>query len=458
VEEVIKGRIKLHPSDWRFSAAIVGLDKYFEYLRRKGIELNYQISDDYIEFDESAISDEEYLLFAQEYFRIAMHHKEVEDLIQAVDPSEEQIKQVNEKLSKNTSSNTIMLRTFKGVKYDGQNASEIQKLIDENRFELIKQTFKGGRALYYNFCNENNLLSSKGKSCRVRGYSVDMGKKGKSVSYMRDTKNFVYQDSPYFDFIPFAFSKTRESFFINNNFTIDQLIKTNKEGILSDEGEVKARSRLFLNTKEASAFIEYDVEVIKKERENDYFETIFVRNRALKIFSAISENIADVLSRACNGKRNEKSQDIWINIERVVTDSVLNGLKLDDLIERLFKAHNDHRFLNTHLIRINQLIYTEGEDKMTEKQKQAYGAAQEVRKALRGKENKIRSYEQRLISSLTLKDYDRVQELLLHLSAFTQVRMTFLIDVFKDFEDNKNLVYTFINALGEKKATEREDA
>ncbi len=39
---------------------------------------------------------------------------------------------------------------------------------------------------------------------------------------------------------------------------------------------------------------------------------------------------------------------------------------------------------------------------------------------------------------------------MLHLSAYTQVEMEFLIDVFADFEENKNLVYTFINALGEK--------
>jgi len=269
-------------------------------------------------------------------------------------------------------------------------------------------------------------------------------------------KKFVYQDSPYFDFIPFAFSKTREAFFINNNFMIDQLIKTNKDGVLSDDRELKTRSQLFLQTKESSNFIDYDVEVIIKEREKDYFETIFIRKQAIKLFATIPEDVAIVLSRPCNVKRGEKAQDVWINIETMVTDSILNGLKLDDLIERLFKAHNDHRFLISHLIRINQMIYTGGE-RMSEGQKRAYGAAQEVRKALRGKENKIRSYEQRLISSLTLKDYDRVQEILLHLSAFTQVRMDFLIDVFKDFEANKNLVYTFINVLGEKRSAEGKD-
>ncbi|MCL2610232.1 MAG: type I CRISPR-associated protein Cas8a1/Csx8 [Defluviitaleaceae bacterium] len=455
-EKIDEERVRLYSSDWRWSATIVGIFKYFQYLEMKGIKCDYNFDDDYIEFYTSDITEENYLLFAEEHFREFMHHKEVEDLIQVIDPTEVQIKRVNEKLSKNTSSNTIMIKTFKGIKYDGQNADVIKKRIDENSFELIKQTFKGGRALYYNFCNENNLLSEKEKSCRIRGYSVDMGKKGKSVSYMQNMKNFVYQDSKYFDFIPFAFSKTREAFFINNNFTIKQLIQTNKDYLLSDKKEVKVRSQLFLKTKESSSFIDYDVEVIKKDRDKDYFETIFVRKKATKIFSTISEGIVAVLSKPCNVKRGEKSQDVWLNIETIVTDSILNGLKIDDLIERLFKAYNDHRFLISHLIRINQMIYTGG-DQMSEGQKRAYGAAQEVKKALRGKENKIRSYEQRLISSLTLKDYERVQEVLLHLSAFTQVRMDFLIDVFNDFEANKNLVYTFINVLGEKKTFEGKE-
>ena len=88
---------------------------------------------------------------------------------------------------------------------------------------------------------------------------------------------------------------------------------------------------------------------------------------------------------------------------------------------------------------------------MTEKQKRTYEAAMEVRASLNGKENKIRAYEQKLISAIVLKDYDKVQETLLHLSAFTQVKMDFLIDLFEDFEKNKNLAYTFINTLGEKK-------
>jgi len=453
-EKISEGRVKIYPSDWRWSAAVVGLDKYFVYLKdTRYLDVDYIKEDEYIEFNESDITVENYLLFAENYFMEYMHHKRVENLIQEPDPSEEVIKLANDKLSKNTSSNTIMIKTFKKVKYDGQNANIIQDMIDKNRLELIKQTFKGGRALYYNFCNENALLSDKGNSCRIRGYSVDMGKKSKSVSYRRDKSTFVYQDSKYFDFIPFAFSKTREAFFINNNFTVDQLIRTNKNDWINDENAMK--SQLLFKTRNSAKFIDYDVEIIKKDREKDYFETIYVREKAIKIFEEISEHTVEILARACNIKRSENSQNIWINVEHIVTNSILNHLKLDDFIESLFKAYNDHRYLISHLIGINQLIY-EGGDKMTEKQNQALGAAMAVKQVLRGKENKLRAYEQRLISAITLKDYDRVQEILLHLSAFTQVRMDFLMDVFKDFEANKNLVYTFINVLGEKKRVENK--
>ena len=411
------------------------------------------MQDDYIEFEKSDIDDEKYLMFAEYYFRESMHHKVVEELVERDNPTEDQKKLVNDKLSKNINSNTIMLKTFKGIKYDGSNSQKIIEIIKSNRLELIKQTFKGGRALYYNFCNENNMLAESGKSCRLRGYSVDMGKKSKSVSYMRDKNTFVYEDSKLFDFIPFAFSKTREAFFINNNFTINQLVNTNKNDLMSEEHT--ARSQIFFKMKDSSTFIDYDVEVIKKDREKEYFETIFVRKNAIKIFENIDEKTLNVITKPCNIKRTEKGQDIWLRVEMEVVESILNDIKLDDLIDRLLKSYNNHKFLISYLLKINQMIYG-GEKEMTEKQKGAYASALEVRKIMSGKENKIRSYEQRLISAITLKDYDRVQEILLHLSAFTQVRMNFLIDLFEDFEKNKNLAYTFINTLGEKKKSSND--
>ncbi|MCS5420967.1 MULTISPECIES: type I CRISPR-associated protein Cas8a1/Csx8 [Psychrilyobacter] len=439
MKEIIEGEFntRLYPSDWRWSAAIVGVSKYL-----KGCDLGYNQTDDYLEFNIEEITDEKYLIFTEGYFRDSMHHKKVEDLLETTWSEEDQrIEKVNEKLSKNTSTNTIMLKTFKGIEYNGQNNMDIKEIIDRNRLKLINDTFKGGRSLYYNFCNENSLLKEDRNSCRIRGYSLDMSKKGKSVSYMRDTSTFVYSDDKLFDFIPFAFSKTREAFFINNNFTLEQLIKTNSwDSHDRTEAGKNMRSNLFYRVKEGVNFIDYDVEIIYKEREKDYFETIYVREKARKVFDKINDKQLKALRKPCKIKND------FIKIEKIVTDNILNEVKLDDLIDMLLKEGNKS-YLISHLIKINELIYRG----VTDKQKTAYASAVQIRKALKNNPNKVRAYEQRLIRAITLKDYDGVCEILLYLSIYTQVSIEVAIDLFENFEDNKNLAYTFINTLGEKK-------
>lgn len=441
MKEIIEGEFntRLYPSDWRWSATIVGISKYL-----KTYALNYNQTDDYLEFNIQEITDKKYLLFTEDYFKDAMHHKKVEDLLETTwceSKEDQRIEAVNEKLSKNTSTNTIMLKTFKGVQYNGQNNSEIRKIIDKNRLKLIHDTFKGGRSLYYNFCNENNLLKEKGDSCRIRGYSLDMSKKGRSVAYIRDISTFVYSDDRLFDFIPFAFSKTREAFFVNNNFNLKQLIKTNSWDYDS-QTEVKnnIRSNLFYRINEDLNFIDYDVEIISKERGKDYFETIYIRKKTRKIFNQINEIQLDALRKHCKIKND------YINIEKNVTGHILNKIKLDDLIDTLLKEGNKSDLIS-HLIKINELIYKN----VSDKQKTAYISAMEIKKVLKNNPRKIRAYEQRLISAITLKDYNRVCEVLLDLSIHTQVIIEIAIDLLENFENNKNLAYTFINTLEDKK-------
>ena len=62
-------------------------------------------------------------------------------------------------------------------------------------------------------------------------------------------------------------------------------------------------------------------------------------------------------------------------------------------------------------------------------------------------DNKVNSYKQKLISAITFKDYDRFCEILLQLSSYSGVVFYFAYDLFQDFEENKNIAYTFINAL-----------
>ncbi|MGL4934959.1 MAG: hypothetical protein ACRC51_05745, partial [Cetobacterium sp.] len=55
-----------------------------------------------------------------------------------------------------------------------------------------------------------------------------------------------------------------------------------------------------------------------------------------------------------------------------------------------------------------------------------------------------------LVTAISLKDYDRVKEVLLHLSSTAQLPIRALIPLCYDFEANKNLAYIFINCLGDK--------
>lgn len=52
--------------DWRYSAAIVGLCKYFIYYKD---ELEYELSDDYLEFNAADITEDRYLKFAESYLK-----------------------------------------------------------------------------------------------------------------------------------------------------------------------------------------------------------------------------------------------------------------------------------------------------------------------------------------------------------------------------------------------------
>lgn len=65
----------------------------------------------------------------------------------------------------------------------------------------------------------------------------------------------------------------------------------------------------------------------------------------------------------------------------------------------------------------------------------------------RNAENKIRSYSQRLISAVVFHDYDRVNEILLQLSAYTGISYGFAYALIEDGEENKDITFSFIHAM-----------
>lgn len=433
--------IRLEPLDWRYSSAIVGLSRYLKYH-----SYDFLLTEDYIEFNDEDIIEDKYFKFAENYFKDVMHHIPILENIDVIYDDEtkeiEKIKFINEKLK----ANAILKGLFSKIKYDGKNSKEIIDMIKDNRIEIIKNTFKNGKSLYSNFCNSSLLFKQSGKICRINGFYIDMLRKSKGNAYNFDSKTYVYNDNQYFDFIPFGFSKDRESFFINCNVNVKSLISVNDVDFNSKERNT-LRSELLLNLGTANSRIEFDVEVIVKNREHSYFETLFIRREAIEIFKKVREETKKVLKYPCNiGKPNGFSSSEYLPIEKIVTDSILNLTHLDNLIEFLLK-NKEKKYLISHLIAINTLIY-KGVKEMYYQYKQAQEDAAKIRTKLQ--DNKLRTYEQKLITAISLKDYDKVKEVLLHLSSSVQLPIRALIPLCLDFEKNKNLAYIFINCLGDK--------
>ncbi|WP_426709397.1 type I CRISPR-associated protein Cas8a1/Csx8 [Cetobacterium sp. SF1] len=445
--------VRLEPWDWRWGASILGLTKYFDYFQDK-----YELTEDYLEFDDDNITEDKYYKFVEEYFEKNMHHKDLESLIKNITENEEQeknkIKAINEKLK----ANKVMKKIFLGCKFDGSNSEEIINLLNENRKEIIENTYKNGKSLYANFGNSNLLLKSTGKVCRVNGFYMDMGKKGKSITYGFDSKTLVYTDSIYFDFIPFGFSRSREAVFINCNLNLinlKQINKTEFDEAGSEENRKTFKSNLLNNSYRASKKIDCDMEVIVKDMEKDYFESLYIRKDAINILNKISDEIKEVIGKPCKTDiGNSFSSTEWIPVEKIVVDNILNLKYLDDFIEYLFKVENK-KTLRGSLIKINRLIYKEGEF-MKKNYAEVIEDGSKIKEFFKTKPNKLRSYEQKLVSAITLKDYDRVKEIMLHLSSYSQLPIRALILLFEDFEKNKNLAYTFINSIGEKKSVGEE--
>lgn len=476
---------KLDFSDWRFSAAAVGIIRYLRY-HNLNYSTEYNGRKDVLlyNFDDIDISknEEKYYEFAEEYFKDKMHHKRLENLLNSEDFDEEKVKKLKKTWNK------IMKDTFKDDEISIKNKDNVLLKISDNRIELIKKTFVEKKteysSMYSKFCNPSCIGKEKQKVCRIWGYYVDQGRKTKSLSFNWDDKTYVHEDCCEFDYISFAFSKGDSSFFINNNFSTDMLLKSNdyltdKNLDLDEKNSVgifkNFKLNLFFDIKNVSRFLDYEVEIITKEKKNDYFETMFLRNSAIKIFGKISDLKDDNIFKAINSPCKLRTDEYEPILDEVI-DCTLYSKYLDYLIDKLLRDGSkeknkdnkenkidNHSFLISQLIRINQKIY-EGVDIMVnnkkekeqfekeEKQmnsnlKNAQESAEKVVNKLIDTPRKIDAYRNKLISCLTFKDYEKFSVTLLQLSSYSSVTFDFAYYLFKDFEKNKNLAYTFVNAL-----------
>ncbi len=431
---------KVEASDWRYAAAIVGLKEYFDFHGRNVTEP--EITEEIFLFNSKDITEERYLEFVEYFYEEELQHRQVEKILHNEEFSEEQIKRVNELLK----SNSIMKKVFGKEKFDGENKEELLELITKNRKALIKETFRNKSNMYANYANTGQLLQEGKTCCRLLGYYVDGGRKTKSISYNFDVNTFVSEDNILFDFIPFAFTDGREAFFINDNCLLENLIRTNRNlkrrvdnEMAVSEGKAKdVRRILFKTIQETADFIDYDVEVIVKYREKEFFETLYIRRESIKILKALK-----VYEPFCFSVKLGESY--WLNVQKEVMSCILNLTRTDYLIEFFLKQNSE--YIVSKLIEINQLICGGGME-MNQSMKGAYACAKEVVKKI--PENKRESYRQKLTSTIVFKDYDRFCQILLQLSNYSDVNFDFAFSLYEDFEANKDVAYTFINALTTK--------
>ena len=450
----------LEPFDWRYSAAIVGLQKYLEWLGTEEPELI--ITEDTLEYNRKYLNKSEFLKFAEYYFKDDMHHIEIENKLKEKNPTEDQINIVNEKMK----ANTILKNKFKKIKFDGHNQDEIQNIIDQNREEIICETFRNKNNLYKNYCNPNQLFKDKQECCRLNGYYIDMPKKGKSISYAFDKSNYLGNDIPEFDFIPFAFSGCREKFFINDNVDLNRLQKTNNQWtrtVKSQMEEAKQKNervntkRIFIDCLiEAKDFLQSDIEIIVKKPERAYFETLYLRKESLEIL----KNMKSYYKAFCFSIKI--SDDYWINILNEVFDAVVNFTLLYNLINKLLKDSREggNSYAISKLLKVNVEI-KKGDEKMKNTMKAAFACAKQIVDKKDGNkprvsDNKLKSYCTKLINAIILDDYDQFQKILINLSNYAEVPCGFAYDLFEDFEGNKEIAYTFVNSLNRYKNNNQE--
>lgn len=443
----------LQPTDWRFAAAVVGLCKYFDYF-----EIDYKVlydveekPDNYIHgfdgiiYKSEDITEEKYLEFAENYFEKYMTHKNILNILESQEFSEEQIKLVNDLVK----SKTVLKGLFDKIKFDGTNKDIFISTIEENRAEIIKNIFKNGNNLYKNYCNERLIFTEDNSTCRLRGYNVDKDRKTSNLGFCFSKESFESNDILEFDFIPFAFSNSdmRETYFVNNNFSVKSLTQTNYafSNQLSSTENKDDKNKLMLVLQNSKDYISYDVEIISKSQDKAYYETFFVRLERLKKLRELSGKSLNFVKKI--------NDDYWFNLEKEVYMRCLNNVLLDDVILMMLKFYFDDNAVKGYiksrtdmLIDIN--VSWKGNDIMDEiKSAKSCGFLTSKKLIEMKSSNKINSYKQKIISALCAHDYDRAKEIILSLSAYVGMEFSFFYTFLENAEENKDLAFAFASAL-----------
>lgn len=466
----------LIPTEWRDAAAIVGIIRYFNFIEEKeGSKLyettrksdidKYHLYNDiggYIEgilYNQADITENRYLKFCEEIYGWELPHIVLERKLFKHTPeyTEDEINDINSYIF-GINSNTILKKVFGKVRFDGQNVDEILELIEDNRQDITRETFRYKTSMYKNFANVNKLFSEKNPHCRLLGFDLNENKKSKSVSYKFDTDTFISKDEREYDFIPFAFTYSREGFFVNNNTSINDLVKSNEcvrksftnANIVVDNSNKQDtdKTKLIKALINADEFLQFDVEVIckkrqEKNRQEEVFNTFFLRKKSIRQLKQIYDKY--------NIKYMYKyNYNYWLSVEDELIDCCTNGGYLDSLIEKLLvisKSENYPVTVISKLIDIN--VEWKEVDKMNDNVKRAKNTGYVIGQQIKTKsgENKVRGYRDKLINAIVSHDRERVMEIMLQMSGYVGGEIGTIYDILEDKNHWSDIATSFTNAL-----------
>lgn len=474
----------IQPTDWRYSAACLGLIKFLKHFgfeheiveECKEICKNAVYGFGGILYNSSYLTEENYLLFAESYFKEydLMPHIIILNKLNAKDSSDEwtdeEIKFVNKQIK-----NLKLSQNYKNLEFDGKNKDLIIDTISSNRIDIIRNNPKV-KGQHKNFCKDKPIFYSENQYCRLNGYWVDYNRKSNSLGFCFSNKSYDYNDVIEFDFIPFAFSNPdmNERYFVNNNYSINILESTNdnfSKNLRNTDKKKSPKSRMLKVLEQADAFINYDVEIIVKDRDNDYYNTLFVRAERLKALQELKDVYLNFKYYITN--------DYCLDLEKEVKERCLNGLFLDDIIQRMLKIYFEDNDAKKYKISPSYVQYNtnilillntqwKGDINMPNEQvkkdivtevRYAFSAGRKVSTKLMnmGATKKINSFRVKLGSAITANDYVRVCDIMMNLSNYTGIVFPFLLDFYENPEENENVIYAFINNLMEYEPKKKED-
>lgn len=473
----------LLPTEWRYSAAIVGLIRFFDFIEETEGKKLYTYTNDedkdryavysdicgYIQgilYNSTDLTEERYLLFCENWYDREFQHRNVEALLTHIKKfSQDNINDINSYLN-GTSSNTVMKKIFKGIKFDETNTDTILNLIDEHRLEIIKETFRYKTTMYRNFANTNKLMSDTNPHCRLLSYDLDEGRKSKAASYYFDTSTFIASDIYEFDFIPFAFTYTKIGFFVNSNTSIEALVKCNnqlKENMDVEEQIINNRvirdgdqTKLIKAMLHSDDFLNCDVEIICKDREQESFDTMLIRKQALQRLKKIYDNY--------NLRYVHKyNYNYWLNVEEELIRCCLNYTYLDKLLEQLLllsRMDTESRTIQIiqPLVQINMEwkgVNQTMQDTIERAKKVGYYIGKTIKE--KNGENKVKSYKNKLINATVSHDRERVLEIMLQLSGYTDGEISTIYDILDNPDNWSDIAISFTNAMIPYTKKEKEE-